>query len=93
MIRATGLALLLLVVPAAGKDDNRLPASKLKPHCVTTTVTARNGTLAFRSCPEMVNVFRLQDLARKARLAKPCDLKRRVRSPVDGKCYFPERLP
>lgn len=27
------------------------------------------------------------------RMSRPCELKRRVRSPSDGKCYFPERLP
>lgn len=87
------LAIGLLCSPALAKDDQHLPASKTKPYCVTTVVTAKTGSLAFRSCPEMVNFLRVQDLARKARLTKPCELKRRVRSPSDGRCYFPERMP
>lgn len=86
------LALLLLSLPALAKTE-RLPLSEVKPHCLTTTVAAKNGTLAVRSCPEMISYFRAIEIARQERLKKPCDMAGRVRSKADGRCYRPERLP
>lgn len=85
------LALLLLTLPAFAKTE-RAPLSPAK-HCVTTTVTAKNGTLAVMSCPQMISYFRAVEIAKQERLKKPCEMAGRVRSPADGRCYLKSRLP
>lgn len=87
------LAILLLSLPAFAKTDQPMQLSNVKPHCMTTTVAAKNGTLAVRACPEMISYFRAVEIARQERLKKPCDMAGRVRSKADGRCYRPERLP
>lgn len=86
------LALLLLTLPAhAGKSD----LEKL-PSCAA-------GVMVVREEPDLlvigrpVNVFFAQAQARRLlkelKLKEPCELKGRVRSRADLKCYLPGRMP
>ena len=88
------LAIALLTAPAFAAGD-RLPQSNRAEHrhCKTDIVQSLNATLAFRTCPEMMNWFKAVEIARQERLSKPCAMKGRVRSKADGKCYLHGRMP
>lgn len=91
-MKAPLLALAFLVSPAfAGKSD------------IQKTEACSAGVMVVQAEPDLlvvgrpVNVFFAQAQARKLlkelRLKEPCDLKGRVRSRADGKCYMRSRLP
>ena len=88
------LAILFLSAPAFAAGD-RLPQSKGADHrhCKTEIINALNGTLVFRSCPEMVNNFKAVDMGRQELSKRPCIKDGRVRSAVNLKCYRPQLLP
>ena len=93
-MKRTLLAIALLSAPAFAAGD-RLPQVKGAEHrhCRTEIVQSLNATLAFRTCPEMVNFFKALDIAKQERLSKPCAMKGRIRSRADGRCYLKNRLP
>lgn len=94
MTRVAILAFLLLMAPAlAGKTDLvKTPACV--PGAAVKMVQVEPDLLVIG---RPVNVFFAQAQARKLlkelRAKEPCELKGRVRSPSDLKCYFPKRLP
>ncbi len=86
------LALALLITPAhAGKTD-----LAKAPACVP-------GVMVVQAEPDLlvvgqpVNIFFAQAQARRLlkamKLKEPCELKGRVRSRADGRCYLKSRLP
>lgn len=88
------LALALLTAPAFAAGD-RLPQASGADHrhCFTEVYKAVNGTVAVRACPQMMNFFKVQHMARQELAKMPCLKEGRVRSKINLRCYRPQLLP
>lgn len=86
------LALLILAAPAFAGNKGNIEKT---PACVAGAMVQSEPEVRFVAVFQ--NIFfaqaQVKKLLKEAKLNEPCDMKGRVRSKLDGRCYLKSRLP